>query len=153
MCYWGGTYIYMWNQTHIWDNRNDDTEPNPFMNDICTYNHRNYVWCAYYVVAITHVMVQCAVIILSLSCSLTSIAWYPGVCLVGAYLRKVLAAQRKTYLHRQERVLHRPPPPAALNSSEECSGSRSPSVAEAEQESGPDAPTSRSQTCGRRDAT
>jgi hypothetical protein len=79
----------------------------------------------------------------------TSIAWYPGVGLAEAYLRKVPVAQRKTYLYHQERVPYRPPPLAAPNSSEVCSGSQSPCVAEEESGSSLDAPTSRSQICGK----
>jgi len=77
----------------------------------------------------------------------TSIAWYPGVGLVGAYLRKVPVVQMKTCLHHQEREPDPPPQPVVLNSSEVCSGSQLPCVAEAELVSGLDAPTSRSQTC------
>ena len=79
----------------------------------------------------------------------TSIAWYPGVGLAEAYLRKVPVAQRKTYLYHQEKVLDHPPPLAALNSSEVCSGSRSPFVAEEEMGSSLGVPTSGSQICGK----
>ena len=112
------------------------------MNHTCTYNHRYYVWCAYYVVTITYVTMQCAIPSVS-HVFPTSTAWYPGVGLAEAYLRKVPVAQRKSYLYHQERVLDHPPPLAALNSSEVCSDSRLPFVAEEELGSSLGVPTSR----------
>lgn len=142
-----GTYTYMWNQTHIWDNRNDDTEAKSCQERYlylqpqklclmcilrCNRNIGYGAMCRYHTV---------------------SFVLPYSDCLAGAYLRKVPAAQRKACLHRQERVPGLPPSPAALSSSEECSGSRWPCVAGAELGSGPGAPASESQTCGRGDAT
>jgi hypothetical protein len=69
MCYAAAcfreTYIYMLNQTHIQDNMTDKEALLAFkyqvMNHTCTYNHRYYVRCAYYVVTITFVTMQRAI--------------------------------------------------------------------------------------------
>lgn len=145
------TYIYILNQTHVWDNRTDKEALETFK----CQSHELYLYLQPQKLCLMCVLCCCHNICYSAMCpsrSLfhalpTTIAWHAYVGLAEAYLRKALVAQRQTYLYDLERLLDRLPPLAALSSSEACSGSRSPCVAEEELGSSLVAPTSRSQIC------